>query len=160
MDVLEARPDRSGRPAEGGVQWLARSSAHRLLHQRADPRLVGGGQLRPREGGRPRGAVVERGLHDIVGDRATARIDALGGPRMRDAGARVTYPMERLSAFGFVEAVEKIPRHVRLLRDLDRAFAERRYDLAIVIELPTSAIANPATGGRFGVWATTSRPRS
>ena len=31
--------------------------------------------------------------------------------------------------------------------------------LAIVIEVPTSAIANPATGGRFGVWATTSRPR-
>src|SRR5688572_30839459 len=30
-------------------------------------------------------------------------------------------------------------------------------DLAIVIELPTSAIANPATNGRFGVWATTSR---
>lgn len=33
-------------------------------------------------------------------------------------------------------------------------------DLAIVIELPTSAIANAATNGRFGVWATTSRPRS
>jgi hypothetical protein len=33
-------------------------------------------------------------------------------------------------------------------------------DLAIVIELPTSAIANPATNGRFGVWATTSQPRN
>lgn len=33
-------------------------------------------------------------------------------------------------------------------------------DLAIVIELPTSAIANPATNGRFGVWATTSRARN
>lgn len=32
-------------------------------------------------------------------------------------------------------------------------------DLAIVIELPTSAIANAATNGRFGVWATTSQPR-
>ena len=30
-------------------------------------------------------------------------------------------------------------------------------DMAIVIELPTSAIANPATNGRFGVWGTTSR---
>ena len=29
-------------------------------------------------------------------------------------------------------------------------------DMAIVIELPTSMIANPATNGRFGVWATTS----
>lgn len=33
-------------------------------------------------------------------------------------------------------------------------------DMAIVIELPTSMIANPATSGRFGVWGTTSRARS
>lgn len=33
-------------------------------------------------------------------------------------------------------------------------------DLAIVIELPTAALANPATNGRFGVWATTSAPRN
>jgi hypothetical protein len=33
-------------------------------------------------------------------------------------------------------------------------------DMAIVIELPTSAIANPATNGRFGVWGTTSRVRN
>ncbi len=30
-------------------------------------------------------------------------------------------------------------------------------DMAIVIELPTSMIANPATNGRFGVWGTASR---
>jgi hypothetical protein len=33
-------------------------------------------------------------------------------------------------------------------------------DMAIVIDLPTSAIANPATNGRFGVWGTTSRVRN
>ena len=33
-------------------------------------------------------------------------------------------------------------------------------DLAIVIEVPTSAIVNPATNGRFGVWATTSQARN
>ena len=32
-------------------------------------------------------------------------------------------------------------------------------DMAIVIELPTSMIANPATHGRFGVWGTISRVR-
>ena len=35
------------------------TSAHRLLHERADPCLFGGGQLLQREGGRPHGAVVE-----------------------------------------------------------------------------------------------------
>ena len=33
-------------------------------------------------------------------------------------------------------------------------------DMAIVIELPTSMLANPATNGRFGVWGTTSRVRN
>src|SRR5258708_36579162 len=36
-----------------------RSSAHRFLHERADPRLVGGGQFLQREGDRPHGAFVE-----------------------------------------------------------------------------------------------------
>ena len=33
-------------------------------------------------------------------------------------------------------------------------------DMAIVIELPTSMIANASTNGRFGVWGTTSRVRN
>lgn len=32
-------------------------------------------------------------------------------------------------------------------------------DMAIVVELPTALLANKATNGRFGVWATTSRAR-
>jgi hypothetical protein len=36
-------------------------------------------------------------------------------------------------------------------------FLRRINDLAIVIEIPTSEIANPATNGRFGVWGTISR---
>src|SRR6266542_1929702 len=41
--------------------WIsgAQSSAHRFLHERAYPCLVGGGQLRQREGDRPHGAFVE-----------------------------------------------------------------------------------------------------
>jgi hypothetical protein len=33
-------------------------------------------------------------------------------------------------------------------------------DMAIVIEVPTSMIANASTNGRFGVWGTTSRARN
>src|SRR5438067_3628404 len=35
------------------------SCSHRFLHERADPCLVGGGQLRQSEGGRPHGAFIE-----------------------------------------------------------------------------------------------------
>jgi hypothetical protein len=40
---------------------------------------------------------------------------------------------------------------VDFLRDIN--------DMAIVVELPTAMIANPATNGRFGVWGTTSVAR-
>src|SRR5262249_4436491 len=48
-----------GHRQAGAVQWRARSPAHRLFHECADPCLVGGGQLRQRVGDRPHGAVVE-----------------------------------------------------------------------------------------------------
>src|SRR4029077_12949356 len=38
---------------------ITQSSAHRFLHERADPCLVGGGQLLQSEGGRPHLAFVE-----------------------------------------------------------------------------------------------------
>src|SRR5438874_9309088 len=41
------------------IPWGSCSSAHRFLHERADPCLFGGSQLRQREGGRPQGAFVE-----------------------------------------------------------------------------------------------------
>jgi lipid-A-disaccharide synthase len=65
-----------------------------------------------------------------------ARIDAVGGPRIAEAGARVRYPMERLSAIGLVEIVGKLPQHVGLYRDLRAAFQRREYDLFLPIDYP------------------------
>src|SRR3990172_7183853 len=53
------RPDR--RSGLGRGQWRDQSSAHRFLHERADPCLFGGGELLQRDGGRPQGAFVEVG---------------------------------------------------------------------------------------------------
>src|SRR6266542_4995818 len=49
------------RPRRDTEPWIseAQSSAHRFLHERADPGLLGGGQLLQREGGWPHGAFVE-----------------------------------------------------------------------------------------------------
>ena len=38
-------------------------------------------------------------------------------------------------------------------------FVRTFNDMAIVIEVPTAMLTNPATNGRFGVWGTTSRAR-
>src|SRR3989441_12150860 len=46
-------------PSAAGAGRQIGSSVQRFLHERADPCLVGGGQLLQREGDRPHGAFVE-----------------------------------------------------------------------------------------------------
>ncbi len=79
------------------------------------------------------GAGVVRALRVRYPD---AQIDALGGPRMAEAGATVRYPMEGLAAFGIVEVVSKLGAHWRLLRALRDDFRAGRYDLVILIDYP------------------------
>lgn len=65
-----------------------------------------------------------------------AVIEALGGPRIEQAGATLRYRMEGLAAFGLVEVVTKIRTHYRLLRSLRTDFRVGRYDLVILVDYP------------------------
>lgn len=66
----------------------------------------------------------------------TATIEAFGGPKMAEAGAVVRDRMEGFTALGFVEVVEKIPRHWRLLQALRARFRGGAYHLVILIDYP------------------------
>jgi lipid-A-disaccharide synthase len=79
------------------------------------------------------GAGVVRALRERYPD---ALIEALGGPRMAQAGAALRYDMEGLAAFGFVEIVSKLGAHLRLLRALRQDLRAGRYDLVILIDYP------------------------
>ncbi|MDF3052254.1 MAG: lpxB [Geminicoccaceae bacterium] len=79
------------------------------------------------------GAGVVRALR-VRYPRAT--IEALGGPRMEQAGATLRYRMEGLAAFGLVEVVTKIRVHYDLLRTLQKDFVVGRYDLIILVDYP------------------------
>jgi lipid-A-disaccharide synthase len=79
------------------------------------------------------GAGVVRALRARHPD---AVIEALGGPRMAEAGATIRYPIEGLSAFGLVEVVTKLGAHLRLLHALRDDFRGGRYDLVILIDYP------------------------
>ena len=79
------------------------------------------------------GAGVVRALRERYPD---ASIEALGGPRMAQAGAMLRYRMEGLAAFGVVEIVSKLGAHLRLLRAMRQDFRAGRYDLVILIDYP------------------------
>lgn len=65
-----------------------------------------------------------------------ATIDAVGGPRLAEAGADVRWSNANLAAMGFVEVVTSLPAHLRLLRALRRGFRARAWDLVIVVDYP------------------------
>ena len=68
--------------------------------------------------------------------RRDVEIDAFGGPALEAAGATVLDRMEQYSVVGFVEALWKLPAHVRLLGRVRAAFRAGRYDLAILVDYP------------------------
>lgn len=80
-----------------------------------------------------------------------ATIDAFGGPRMEAAGARVLDRMEAYSVVGFVEAVESLPRHYRLLRRTRAAFQAGRYDVAVFVDYPGYHLRAAAAAAAAGV---------
>jgi lipid-A-disaccharide synthase len=87
--------------------------------------------------GEPSGDLHGAGVVQALRARhPAATIEALGGPRMAAAGARIRYPMEGLAAFGLVEVVTKLRAHLRLLRALRADFRAHRYDLVILIDYP------------------------
>lgn len=79
------------------------------------------------------GAPVVRALRERL---PAARFEAFGGPRLREAGAQVRWPMERYTVLGLTEIISKVPAHYRLLRALRREFAAGKYQLAILIDYP------------------------
>jgi lipid-A-disaccharide synthase len=87
--------------------------------------------------GEPSGDLHAAGIVRALRRRyPAASIEALGGPRMAQAGARMRYRMEGLAAFGVVEVVTKLAAHYRLLRALQADFRAGRYDLVILVDYP------------------------
>ena len=77
-----------------------------------------------------------RVVHALRAAIPGASIDAVGGPQIAQAGARIIHPLEGLGAMGFVEPLLRLPAHWKLYRRLKRDFRARRYDLLITIDYP------------------------
>jgi lipid-A-disaccharide synthase len=87
--------------------------------------------------GEPSGDLHAAAVVEVLRQRyPAAAIEALGGPRMEQAGATLRYRMEGLAAFGVVEVVTKLWAHYRLLRALGEDFRSGRYDLVILVDYP------------------------
>jgi lipid-A-disaccharide synthase len=78
-------------------------------------------------------------------------IEALGGPLLERAGAKVLDRMESFSVVGFVEALAKVPAHWRLLARVKASLRAGRYDLVILVDYPGYHLQAAKAAAQAGV---------
>lgn len=78
-------------------------------------------------------------------------MDGIGGPEMAAAGTTILEPIGRLSAMGLSEVAKTLPRHEALLRRVRRLFAERQYDVVILVDYPGFHLRVAAAARRAGI---------
>lgn len=78
-------------------------------------------------------------------------VDAVGGPELKAAGARLVANLDRLGAMGLVEAARTLPAHALLLGRLQRAFTRGEYDLVVLVDYPGFNLPVARAASRRGI---------
>ncbi|WMQ74976.1 MAG: Lipid-A-disaccharide synthase [Sodalis sp.] len=94
------------------------------------------------------GAALIRALR---GHLPKARFVGVAGPRMQAEGMEAWYDMEELAVMGIVEVLERLPRLLRIRRDLARRFAALQPDVFVGIDAPDFTITLEGRLKRRGI---------
>lgn len=82
---------------------------------------------------------------------SSLEVVGIGGSELEAEGARLITHVEGLSAIGLAEAAHAVPRHVRLLRRLERELGSGAYDLVLLVDYPGFHLRLAERATRAGV---------
>lgn len=80
------------------------------------------------------GAAVARELRARIGNGLS--LSGIGGSRLEEQGLQSLHPMDRLSVFGIVEPMKRLPELLRIRRDLCEQQLRQRPDCFLGIDSP------------------------
>lgn len=87
--------------------------------------------------GETSGDILGAGLiRALRGHLPDARFVGVAGPRMQAEGCEAWYEMEELAVMGVVEVIERLPRLLKIRRDLTRRFKALRPAVFVGIDAP------------------------
>ena len=75
-------------------------------------------------------------LHALRARRPDVRAFGMGGPRLAAAGLERLFDASEIAVVGFTEVLPRLPRIWHIFRALQRAAAERRPALAVLVDAP------------------------
>lgn len=102
--------------------------------------------------GEPSGDRLGARLAEALREAApAARLEGMGGPRMRAAGVRILHDAGALAAHGLAEAAGALPAHLRLARAVRARLRAGPYDLAVLIDYPGFHLAIARAARAAGV---------
>lgn len=90
-------------------------------------------------------------LVEELKQRTEVKVEAIGGRRLEDAGARIVFPMEKLSVVGVSEVLVKIPALINAYLTLRRRWRGSRPHLFIPVDFPGFNLRLAGTAHGMGI---------